>query len=431
METLSPKAGGVSAAAPANAGLVAGSTVAGTDTFGGELDEICSFARPLKEAELAFYYRALSKTAALGPITPEEDAAWQELLAKGEALREQQGEGGGGGMMRLLGATSTCITNVPVFITNIVATLDTNQGGTVVTFDIQGGTNGLLYDIFTTTNLLGTNLANAQWVWLERGPTCNTYRYTNQQGARAFYVVGTQMDTDGDGKTDAFEQLVAKSDPLVGENRVQTENAITGTTNWMLFNPVSITYSHGWPTNDADSIPEIEGFASATSVNVSIAVDLYVDVRNTTTNFTLEVFRLGWYGGQGGRRMNWNDNGNRTNSIVLMMPQATRAVHDWDKWFVRLPESARVQQQLAEQLHADHSIELGERCLRGQADHGDERDAPDHGQTELHHLCRARGRALLGSPVPSQRHDVAGLQSLGWQFDLSLPGSCGVLRRRG
>jgi hypothetical protein len=58
---------GVSAAEPANAGLVAGSTVAGTDTFGGEFDEICTFARPLKRSELTFYYRALSKTAALGP----------------------------------------------------------------------------------------------------------------------------------------------------------------------------------------------------------------------------------------------------------------------------------------------------------------------------------------------------------------------------
>jgi len=188
-----------------------------------------------------------------------------------------------------------------------------------VIFDIQGGSAGLLYDIFTTANLLGTNISNSQWTWVERGPTCNTYQYTNQPGSQAFYVVGTQRDTDCDGLTDAFELLVAKSDPLVGENRVQTENAITGTTNWMLFNPVSITYSHGWPTNNADIIPEIEGFASATSVNVSNAVDLYVDVRRTNdTNFTLEVFRLGWYGGQGGRRMAWNHNGNLTNSIVLM-----------------------------------------------------------------------------------------------------------------
>src|SRR5713101_6647040 len=73
---------GVLAPAPANAGLVAGSTVAGTDTAGGEFDEICAFARPLTGAELAFYYHALSRTVALGPITPEEDQARRDAIAK-------------------------------------------------------------------------------------------------------------------------------------------------------------------------------------------------------------------------------------------------------------------------------------------------------------------------------------------------------------
>jgi hypothetical protein len=197
-------------------------------------------------------------------------------------------------MLRMLSSTN-CATNVPVYITNMVATPATNAGWTI-TFDLIGGTNGLRYDIFSTTNLVGTNIANSQWTWLERGPTCSTYQYTNQPGPDTFYVVGTPQDTDGDGLTDAFELLVSKTDVQVGVNRIQTENAITGTTNWMLYNPISAGPSHGWPTNDADTTPELQGFASATSVNVGESIDLYVDVRRTNdVNFTIEVFRLGWY----------------------------------------------------------------------------------------------------------------------------------------
>jgi hypothetical protein len=101
---------------------------------------------------------------------------------------------------------------VPVHLTNIVCAFDTNLGWTV-TFDIQGGTNGLLYDVFTTTNLSGNSITNSPWTWLERGPTCSTYQYTNQPGTYAFFVLGTPQDSDGDGLTDAFERFVTKTDP--------------------------------------------------------------------------------------------------------------------------------------------------------------------------------------------------------------------------
>ena len=112
--------------------------------------------------------------------------------------------------MMLVGPTSTCITNVPLYITNVVAVLDTNTG-TTVTFDVQGGTNGFLYDIFTTTALMGTNAIISQWFWLERGPTCSTYEYSGQHFTNAFYVLGGIEDADNDGMTDAWEQLVSKT----------------------------------------------------------------------------------------------------------------------------------------------------------------------------------------------------------------------------
>ena len=114
-----------------------------------------------------------------------EARARTEALPKGylEALAENrtlpQGKlgvalssGGGGGMMMLL--SSGCPTNGPVYITNMTATLTTNAGATV-TFDIVGGTNGVLYDIFVTTNLHGSSVTNSDWVWLARDTTCTSH----------------------------------------------------------------------------------------------------------------------------------------------------------------------------------------------------------------------------------------------------------------
>src|SRR5436309_1684514 len=46
---------------------------------------------------------------------------------------------------------------------------------------------------------------------------------------------------------------------------------------------------------------EIEGYASATSVNRGDAIDLYVSTRDP--QYTIDVYRMGWYGGVGARRV--------------------------------------------------------------------------------------------------------------------------------
>jgi hypothetical protein len=200
---------------PKVAWLVFGSSWTGDSTAEGELEETYVFGRPLTEAAVAFYYASQAKQAALGPISDAEWQAQQDATAKLKAEREAalaSAAGGGTGAMLIVGGTSTCLTNVPVHLTNIVCTFDTNVGWTV-TFDIQGGTNGFLYDVFTTTNLSGNSITNSQWTWLEQGPTCSTYQYTNQPGAYAFFVLGTPQDSDGDGLTDAWERLSSKTDP--------------------------------------------------------------------------------------------------------------------------------------------------------------------------------------------------------------------------
>src|SRR3984893_8173149 len=72
---------------------------------------------------------------------------------------------------------------------------------------------------------------------------------------------------------------------VVAANVVQDENALPGTTSWQLSKPASNR--------------EIDGYASLTSVNKGGQISLFVNTADA--NYTIDVFRMGWYGGTGGR----------------------------------------------------------------------------------------------------------------------------------
>jgi len=69
------------------------------------------------------------------------------------------------------------------------------------------------------------------------------------------------------------------------ENPIQVENARLGTNAWMITNYAS---NH-----------QIEGYADLTSVNRGGQIRFYVNTVDST--YTLQVFRIGWYSGLGGR----------------------------------------------------------------------------------------------------------------------------------
>lgn len=70
-------------------------------------------------------------------------------------------------------------------------------------------------------------------------------------------------------------------------NPIQVENAKPGATDWQLSNYAS---NH-----------EIEGYASLTSVNRGGQIKFFVNTIDP--NYTVEIFRTGWYGGAGARRI--------------------------------------------------------------------------------------------------------------------------------
>jgi hypothetical protein len=70
-------------------------------------------------------------------------------------------------------------------------------------------------------------------------------------------------------------------------NGTVSENERPGTSDWKLDRPATAR--------------EIEGYASATSVNRGETIDLFINTR--APHYTLEVFRMGWYQGLGARRV--------------------------------------------------------------------------------------------------------------------------------
>jgi uncharacterized repeat protein (TIGR01451 family) len=70
-------------------------------------------------------------------------------------------------------------------------------------------------------------------------------------------------------------------------NETQIENQNPGTTAWQLSNPAANR--------------EIEGYASLTSVNRGGTIGLFVNTAEA--QYTMEIYRTGWYGGTGGRLM--------------------------------------------------------------------------------------------------------------------------------
>ncbi len=77
-----------------------------------------------------------------------------------------------------------------------------------------------------------------------------------------------------------------------GPNPVVVENAKPGTADWRIgLSPYNVA-------NDVNK--QIKGYASATSINKGETIDLKVTV-SPAQPFSIKVFRIGWYGGLGGR----------------------------------------------------------------------------------------------------------------------------------
>jgi hypothetical protein len=77
---------------------------------------------------------------------------------------------------------------------------------------------------------------------------------------------------------------------LANGNQIVTENQHTGSPGWLLNKPGN------------DTSLQIKGYASAASINHGESIDFHITV-SPAQDYTIEIYRLGYYGGTGGRLM--------------------------------------------------------------------------------------------------------------------------------
>src|SRR5438876_671343 len=117
----------------------------------------------------------------------------------------------------------------------------------------------------------------------------NLYRrYTDGKiSRRDFMRRAAAMGVGGLSTPALIEALTVSA--AAADNPIVIENQQPGSSGWQL---------SGYTSND--SIGQIEGYASATSVNKEQPITFYVTV-NPAQTFTIDIYRIGWYQGLGGR----------------------------------------------------------------------------------------------------------------------------------
>jgi hypothetical protein len=86
--------------------------------------------------------------------------------------------------------------------------------------------------------------------------------------------------------------LRMQASAATNNNPTYFENQQPGTLNWQIA-------LSGYSRSDDGSL-QIKGYASATSINKGESITFYITV-NPVQTYTIDVYRVGWYGGKGGR----------------------------------------------------------------------------------------------------------------------------------
>lgn len=194
-------------------GFSIGSDSSGTTQAHGMLDDLSTYNAPLSADDINYSFTSSEIYYLMNPLNAANFAPGPSspaYLAAYDAIT-------GPGFLQVVSTNGTdCVNNGSVWLTNITASVTsvgTNQTVSV-TFTIAGGTNGALYDVFASPALMPYSSTNHLWSWMGQGYHCSTYSIPLTNSAAAFLVLGTPLDSDHDGLTDAYEQLVSHTNPL-------------------------------------------------------------------------------------------------------------------------------------------------------------------------------------------------------------------------
>ena len=195
--------------------VLAGGFYIGSDSNGviqaqGAFDDLYTYNVPLDGETVHELYNSFWANYYLVP--------WNMMACIGSAPSNPSTNAGtpnvitGPGYLLWLGSSGNYVTSSNVWFTNVFYT--TTAQGPAVAFTMAGGQADAYYDVFATAGLTAT-LTNATWVWCGQGLSCNIYAIpmASLGSASACFILGTPLDSDGDGLTDAYELLVSKTDP--------------------------------------------------------------------------------------------------------------------------------------------------------------------------------------------------------------------------
>ncbi len=189
-------------------GMWLGSDSTGSNQCHGIVSDVSTYNYPLDAGTIngtfvmneVFYLSDMASTANIiqAPFTPETTPIFDAVA-------------GAGDLVAISTNSSGCVNSSNVWITNTTATVTTN--GVSLTFTIEGGSNGLAYDVFATPALTSP-LTNGIWTWMGQGYQCVTYTIQPAlTNSAVFLLLGTPQDSYGNGLTDAYELLVLHKNP--------------------------------------------------------------------------------------------------------------------------------------------------------------------------------------------------------------------------
>jgi len=202
------------------ANVLAGGFYLGSDRSGvlqaqGAFDDLYTYNVPLDSATVYgtftsywpdYYLMPWNMTASIAsaPSSPSTTTSTTNAIT------------GAGNLTPVSTNTLNCVSSSAVWMTNVAPTLLAN--GTVnLAFTIAGGSNGWPYDVFATA-ALEYPITNAVWAWLGQGYQCTRYVLTNLPSTSVMLILGTPLDSDGAGLTDAYQWLVSHTNPHTADS---------------------------------------------------------------------------------------------------------------------------------------------------------------------------------------------------------------------